>query len=297
MSEQPQYWVDFYENSWEIRRRIFAKLLAEGNDDPLSIIKKFECHDLHFRIGKRSDGTVFEEAIDYGELNYAVPVSFPMTGIPVGLIKAFQDGVHLGPFYESINQLLVDHISFDTYDAIIELGAGYGKRLIEIWYGGGPRNIPYYAGEFTESGLQSIQFFADLRPEMRLTPFHFDHKKPDLSAVAGRKVFIFTCHSIEQVTLLPDDYFEKLAGSFESVTCVHLEPFGFQMEPNVDDVTKQQQADFVAKQWNGNFVAQYESAARAGKIKHVFIGKNIVPGKQGLNPTSVAIWTNKTGGW
>jgi hypothetical protein len=102
------------------------------------------------------------------------------------------------------------------------------------------------------------------------------------------RVFVFTCHSIEQVETLPQSFFDAVAKAGRTVTCVHLEPFGFQISKG-SPISQNQEAIFRVRHWNLNLASASQEAERRGVIKRTFLAHNqfsIQPG----NPTSLLIW-------
>jgi hypothetical protein len=129
-------------------------------------------------------------------------------------------------------------------DCIVELGCGYGRNLVELFFNGGPK-IPYFGGELTETGRAIGDALASLSKEQTLSFHPFDHVSPDLSWMPRcNRALIYTVHSIEQVYKIDTTFFECIAGSAEHVTGLHLEPFGFQVNPDLDDVTTIQSEQF-----------------------------------------------------
>ena len=64
---------------------------------------------------------------------------------------------------------------------------------------------------------------------MRAEFFHFNHLKPkfDKNLDFGKRVLVFTYHTIEQVKEIPDNWFKVVASIAPFVRCIHAEPFGF----------------------------------------------------------------------
>lgn len=281
MAKQNSFFVNFYEKAWMKRRAIMEECISSGDHDPLSVIYKFRRKSSRF--GTTGDG---EDV----EIKYPENVSLLPTGKPIVRQQIFLDKYHPGPWYADPLDFLCEYIEQGKYDAIIELGAGYGGNLVEIFYRGGPRGIPYLGGELTGSGRQAIQMLADLKPEMNLRPFFFDHKNPVFpEEFAFKKVFIFTCHSIEQVTEIPDDYFKVISQRFEQICGVHLEPFGFQIEQFGGEANDFHMNFFIERQWNMNFIRVFWGAADRHEIEEIFMAKNIMGGPP-ETPTSLAVW-------
>lgn len=198
------------------------------------------------------------------------------------------------PFHVDYNyaDFLID--IFDAgggYDCIVELGCGYGRNLFEIYYRGGARDVPYFGGEFTASGEKIAAKLAEATAEMNATFFHFNHLKPDLSILRERgfeRVFVFTCHTIEQVAQIPDEWFKEVASIGKHVRCIHLEPYGFQSKSL--GRASDEHHKFMSKQgWNQNFLDVLLRAKDNGEIMLDDTVLEIGCGDP-LNPGSIACW-------
>ena len=88
--------------------------------------------------------------------------------------------------------MLIDIIDeTGPYDSIVELGCGYGRNLIEIFYKGGPTDVRYFGGEFTQSGVEIASKLAAATPKINAKFFHFNHLEPSLEGLdLGKKAFV-----------------------------------------------------------------------------------------------------------
>lgn len=176
------------------------------------------------------------------------------------------------------------------FDAVVELGAGYGRNLFGIYYRGGPVTR-YIGAEYTASGRELMGKFHALDPAMSLEIVPFDHKAPDLSFLKGaKKVLLYTCHSIEQVERLPDDYFDVLAASAPAVTGLHFEPVGFQIERK-SKISRQHAAFIKSQHYNMNLVDVLRAAEKRGTLAVRKMTPNVL-NPQEENPLSVIAWDN-----
>ncbi|MSO85359.1 MAG: hypothetical protein EXR04_05330 [Rhodospirillales bacterium] len=182
-------------------------------------------------------------------------------------------------------------VSGAGFDAIVELGTGYGQNLFEIYCRGGPKTR-YIGAEYTASGRELMGKFHALDPAMPLEIVAFDHKAPDLSFLAGaEKVLLFTCHSLEQVERLPERFFDVLAAAAPEVTAIHLKPFGFQIEKKSSASRKQ--AAFIKKKfYNMNLAKVLRAAEKRGKLAVRMMVLNAINPDES-NPTSIAVWDNR----
>ncbi|MBT3358869.1 MAG: hypothetical protein HN403_04490 [Rhodospirillales bacterium] len=184
--------------------------------------------------------------------------------------------------------IIADLIDADT-DAIIELGCGYGINLFRLMRLLKDQKFRWFGAEYTESGRSLCAKLADLDGSEPMDVPFIDHAAPDLGFMADvEKPLVFTCHSIEQVSIIPNNYFSILARAAPGVRGVHLEPFGFQADPSAPNSPTHR--NFMHDQgWNLNFFSCLKLAEEKGdiRIEHVEIEKyDTTPN----NPTSLAVW-------
>ena len=270
-----------YEQLWAYREKTLEEFISKY-DDPFAGVcafKRFEADKL-----LESDGKYLTLGVE--EKN-----SFPH-GRPVLKHMPILDKYVFVPYFKDYAEFLLDFVDHNPVDAIVELGSGMATNLIEMFYRGGPRNIPYYAGEYTESGTRIAKSLSKHCPKMDLHSFRFDYNAPNLDIVKEKgTVLFFTIHSIEQVQDVSQVLFETIANHAENVICIHLEPFGWQLE-GFDGPPSREQAELCIKNgWNRNLFAALRSAQEAGTIEQTFIAKNVMGGGLG-NPTSISIWHN-----
>lgn len=192
--------------------------------------------------------------------------------------------------------VILSHIDEDT-DVVAELGAGYGGNLIRLAKAfedktGASlveRNIKLLMAEFTTTGRNLCSEFLKRKnaPEMEL--HHIDHKAPDLSFLGQAKnPLIVTVHSIEQVAEIPSDYFKVLSQAGTNVRGLHMEPVGFQFEP--ESPKWAEHAKFMKKQnWNQNFAEVIKQAEKDGYITIDKVDTTFAD-SQRENPTTLVTW-------
>lgn len=289
---QSDYWRSFYENAWA-RRLSFVNDLIEvdGEYSPIRCVNLIAAKERKFHL------------CDIKELGRAeyIPRDFgahPLlpTGLPVRQCVSVNGEQILMPTYTNSNlsQVIVDFVSErGPFDAIIELGCGWGAQLIEAYYGGLPVDSRLFGGELTQSGCALAQRVASLDPRINARFFPFDHLKADLSIIRAEgfeRVFVFTSHSLEQVREVPLSFFAEIAGCAPSVTVLHLEPFGFQID-STSPASAAQRAMFEAVGWNLNLVAVSEQAEKASLIRREWISVNNFLSTDTLNQTSIMVWS------
>lgn len=310
---QSEKWEAFYESAWEIRRQFFEQKIGEGETSALRLIRMLEQMERFYKVMISPEGTPFfvkrtdrhehdgarnVEVGEDGRCHIQAYKTLP-TGVPVAERAAFSMDYYVHSSYESTNKIafIVDYLREKNFDAIIELGSGYGQNLIRLHYEGGPQ-IPYWAGEYTESGQACCELLAGLETNVSLNSFAFDFNSPDFSKIkkaqAYKKVLVFSCHAIEQVHILSDLTLPAIASIAPDVTCIHFEPFGFQLNQEKNAVDQTHKTNFVQQKWNINLLQRLLEAQLHQQIDLEFVGKNVMGSFDvGTNPTSLAIWKNK----
>lgn len=283
---QEQVWRDFYEAAWRVRADFVAAEIRSGETNAYRIIKKLQAHERKFHI--KSGDTVRYEPYPFPEDVKSLPGKVPafretsFRGKPLVVSYHARDNLH---------DFIIDYMG-DTgpYDCIVELGCGYGRNFFEIFYGGGPQDVPYFGGEFTDSGVALARRLAALEPGLDATFFHFDHTAPDLSPIpACGRALVFTVHSIEQVKTIEPELFRAITGIAKHVTGIHLEPFGFQVA-DLGPISKAHAAFMVRRGWNLNFAeALLKARDRFGLVVKFMATELFLPA-DAENPTSLAIW-------
>ena len=170
---------------------------------------------------------------------------------------------------------------------VAELGAGWGQNLLDLWLVGGPR-VPYFSLEPTPEGRACAEYLASLDPDLDLTAKEIDLEHPvyDLPA-GGEHVLAYTIHSVEQITELPR---EAITGLFElgrSVTGVHFEPIGWQVEDRPElGATKKHSAK---KDYNRNLWPLLRGLEAEGELRI----ETVVPDLIGIKPhnaSTLVVW-------
>ena len=120
------------------------------------------------------------------------------------------------------------------YDAIVELGSGWGRNLFHYLSTYDLSNVDIYSGEYTESGMEAQKYLKDkFFCKANMSIFHFDYNDSDLFFQRlnkkYNKILYLTFWSIEQITYLNDKLFYNMLCSAENVSCIHVEPVGWQI--------------------------------------------------------------------
>lgn len=289
MAFQLPHWQDFYEKAWAFRAKFLESQLQSGAN-ALQAIKELEKKERGYTLGVNdTTGEVLYMKKEIGDDEPHIKD----TNIALYSKRGFNGNIIILPKHTSYNFriLLIDLIdATGPYDAIIELGCGYGRNLFEIFYGGGPRDAKYIGGEFTKSGVEIAQKLAKKAPKMKTEFFHFNHLEPKLPFKKPfKRAFVFTCHSIEQVMQINENWFDEVVKAGEFVRGAHLEPFGFQLK-NSGPLSDMHKDFMIQNSWNINFAEVLRQALERKIIKdeQIFLEMGVTPD---VNVGSLAFWS------
>ena len=289
MAFQLPHWQDFYEKAWAFRAKFLERQLESGAN-ALQAIKELEKKERGYTLGVND--TTGEVLYMKKEISDDEP-HIKDTNIALYSKRGFNGNIIILPKHTSYNFriLLIDLIdATGPYDAIIELGCGYGGNLFEIFYGGGPREAKYIGGEFTKSGIEIAQKLAKKAPKMKTEFFHFNHLEPKLPFKKPfKRAFVFTCHSIEQVMQINENWFDEVVKAGEFVRGAHLEPFGFQLK-NSGPLSDMHKDFMIQNSWNINFAEVLRQAVERKIVKdeQIFLEMGVTPD---INVGSLAFWS------
>ena len=289
MAFQLPHWQDFYEKAWAFRAKFLESQLESGAN-ALQAIKELEKKERGYTLGVNN--TTGEVLYMKKEISDDEP-HIKDTNIALYSKMGFNGNIIILPKHTSYNFriLLIDLIdATGPYDAIIELGCGYGRNLFEIFYGGGPREAKYIGGEFTKSGVEIAQKLAKKAPKMKTEFFHFNHLEPKLPFKKPfKRAFVFTCHSIEQVMQISENWFDEVVKAGEFVRGAHIEPFGFQLK-NSGPLSDMHKDSMIQNSWNINFAEVLRQALERKIIKdeQIFLEMGVTPD---VNVGSLAFWS------
>ena len=289
MAFQLPHWQDFYEKAWAFRAKFLESQLESGAN-ALQAIKELEKKERGYTLGVND--TTGEVLYMKKEISDDEP-HIKDTNIALYSKRGFNGNIIILPKHISYDfiTLLIDLIdATGPYDAIIELGCGYGRNLFEIFYGGGPREAKYIGGEFTKSGVEIAQKLAKKAPKMKTEFFHFNHLEPKLPFKKPfKRAFVFTCHSIEQVMQINENWFDEVVKAGEFVRGAHLEPFGFQLK-NSGPLSDMHKDFMIQNSWNINFAEVLRQAVERKIIKdeQIFLEMGVTPD---VNVGSLAFWS------
>ncbi|MCI6564499.1 hypothetical protein [Campylobacter sp.] len=289
MAFQLPHWQDFYEKAWAFRAKFLESELQSGAN-ALQAIKELEKKERGYTLGVNdTTGEVLYMKKEIGDDEPHIKD----TNIALYSKRGFNGNIIILPKHISYDfiTLLIDLIdATGPYDAIIELGCGYGRNLFEIFYGGGPKDAKYIGGEFTKSGVEIAQKLGKKASKMKTEFFHFNHLEPKLPFKKPfKRAFVFTCHSIEQVMQINENWFDEVVKAGEFVRGVHLEPFGFQLK-NSGPLSDMHKDFIIQNSWNINFAEVLRQAVERKIIKdeQIFLEMGVTPD---INVGSLAFWS------
>ena len=289
MAFQLPHWQDFYEKAWAFRAKFLESQLQSGAN-ALQAIKELEKKERGYTLGVNdTTGEVLYMKKEISDDESHIKD----TNIALYSKRGFNGNIIILPKHTSYDfrTLLIDLIdATGPYDAIIELGCGYGRNLFEIFYGGGPREAKYIGGEFTKSGVETAQKLAKKAPKMKTEFFHFNNLEPKLPFKKPfKRAFVFTCHSIEQVMQINENWFDEVVKAGEFVRGAHLEPFGFQLK-NSGPLSDMHKDFMIQNSWNINFAEVLRQALERKIIKdeQIFLEMGVTPD---VNVGSLAFWS------
>jgi len=203
----------------------------------------------------------------------------------------------------------------DSTDAVIELGCGYGRHLFalrDLAEHQFPK-LQYIGCELSETGLAGGKRIATLEPGRASVSFQsFNYLRPSFEFLRPFKnVIFFTCHSIEQVRMIDDELFHAMVGAVPVVRCVHCEPVGWQLNPDVmgeiesGAIHERRGMNIplggavdefhtarapLGSDWNINLVERLKSLGQQGIITVDLIERNCA-GNDIYNPSTIIRWT------
>jgi hypothetical protein len=190
-------------------------------------------------------------------------------------------------FYALVRNVLAQRCEAIRPDLIVELGAGWGRNLFDLWLSGGPRDARYAALEFTASGRDATGLLGEFEAGLRLEVHPFDYYAPDLAAVtSGRRVLVFTVFSIDQIPTMSAAMIEATLHLGAEVWGVHFEPFGWQCRDELgrSDLVGSSPTYAARHDYNRNFWPVMRELEQRGVIAI----ERVDPELYGANPDNAA---------
>ena len=202
---------------------------------------------------------------------------------------------------------LTDIITNNNFNIIIETGSGWGNYIFNIYMYilKNKNNNIFYSLEYSDIGLECNNLLTQ-KINNDINVHFFDYYVPDLKFVLNKKndnIFMYSIHSIEQVTILNIQYFYYLLNKFEKLTYLHIEPVGWQSSftdvsstfknltstyMNVENIIERNKKEYKRcnkAKYNNNLLSILSILEKENKIK---INKYITYGPS--NKSAVIIW-------
>ncbi|OAN50832.1 hypothetical protein A6A04_17175 [Paramagnetospirillum marisnigri] len=255
-------WERYYDLAWRARAEAFEQLDA-GSPSLARLLALFDDHERRFSLAASLDNS--------DEPAYEPVKGFdpdPLAGLDrldTKLIRGIPTPV--SPYLRfDVSRLLADLAR--GRDCIVELGSGYGRQLFEIWLQGGPSDARYLGAEPSAAGRDLQRRLAEREPGLTLSGHAFTFTDPDLSFVGEAKdSLVFTCWAAYAVPSVHPDFFKRLAALPGAVTCVFIEPIGYQVPGSKAHV---EASDGAARHgFNSNFYGLFQQAMADGLMEPV----------------------------
>jgi|SRR5580704_7836961 hypothetical protein len=190
-------------------------------------------------------------------------------------------------FYALVRAVLLARCETIRPDLIVELGAGWGRNLFDLWLGGSPRAARYASMEFTGSGREATALLADFERDLPIEIHPFDYYAADAMPLeAGRRVLVFTVFSVDQIPYFPVQAIERVLELGAEVWGVHFEPFGWQCRDELGraDLVGSS-SDYAARHdYNRDFWPVMRQLEQGGSIAI----ERVEPELYGANPANAA---------
>jgi hypothetical protein len=182
-------------------------------------------------------------------------------------------------------EVLEPHI--DGATCLVELGAGFGSKLLGLSLRKPFSNIPMAAGEYTESGCALISLLAE-KMNKPVNVGRCDFRKLTVSGFEiPEGALVFTSYAAHYVPKLPMDLVGFLRG-FRPKAVVHFEPcYEYFDEQSVHGLMCRRYMEL--NDYTRNLAAAVEAGRRSGGIS-VEVRKNIL-GSNPFLPLSIIKWS------
>lgn len=169
---------------------------------------------------------------------------------------------------------------------LVELGAGYGSKILNISQFNEFSHLPLYATEYTSNGCDSIKILAKrLKKNIKVGKCDFKELTIDNIEVPEGGI-IFTSYAAHYVQTLSDKFIDYLKVLKPRVV-IHFEPI-YEYHNN-DDYGQMCKKYIEINDYNTNMASVFSEKMKAKEIN--FIEKKNVIGSNPFLPLSVMIWS------
>ncbi|WP_269583956.1 hypothetical protein [Roseibium sp. Sym1] len=222
-----------YKKTWEAELRNIRRLIAKEDMNSQALLK------LKTLKKKSNFGLLNDPAI--GDV---LRRDFIDRGLSHRQIKT---DFRIGAFDESYFSYSIVDVALaakrlvedNKIDTIVELGSGAGDNLFKCFNAIEPdfrSSIEFFGAEFTPEGREAANLLHSVQPDMRFKSVPFNYYEPDFSFIPDleeKRVLFITNHSIEQIPVLPTELFTRMLDGPSKCYCVHNEPVGWQLIPEL----------------------------------------------------------------
>ena len=169
---------NYYELAWAVREAIFKKIIGEGRTDLHAVLDAFCDFECRHAISLRTQsGRINELGLDVTLLTGEARIE------PIADTREIQ--TRAGELPDILRRIdMLAGFARQGFDAIVELGCGYGLNLFRLNRALGGRPMRYIGAEYTQSGRRLCARLAQLPGGMAVETAFIDHKKPDLACTA-----------------------------------------------------------------------------------------------------------------
>ncbi|MEW5726367.1 MAG: hypothetical protein AB1918_00935 [Pseudomonadota bacterium] len=292
---------NLFAHLWEERAALVAGFIAQGERSLARVLGRLSDFERRHRLVlQREDGRLTGAASWIPQppdpANRAFYPDGPATpeGTPLYAWAGLAGTLTIRPFHASYDHLIVplarDLMRQRQFDAVVELGSGFGDKLFRLYLAGAPRTIPYFGAELWDSGRRLADRLAKLEPDMDFRGVTLDLLDPDLSILAPFKnVLLLSNGAFYCVPSLPRTTFQTLAGCAENVTGVHFEPVGHQVAKDKPYLAGYYATTITQRDFNQNMIPLLLAAERQRVLKVEFLAPDLSMISSG-HPVSVAVW-------
>jgi hypothetical protein len=242
-----------YESNWGATQNLIDNMVTSGERDLTRILSRL------------SDSPADNNATQLGEIGYRVAGRTARASVNDGNLESRL-------FISQKNWLIQRSLPLGVTD-IVELGSGIADNLFALWLTGVSSDIRFHALEYTAAGRACAERLATLVPRMKFRSVYFDYYESTMEDLRdATKLFVFSCYSIEQITYMPDRFFERLLALPNLHSVLHIEPVGWQYPLPADadstaiEVDRRMRKSAFRKGYNQTLVPQLHALARADRI-------------------------------
>ena len=188
---------------------------------------------------------------------------------------------HLGLYEATLRPYL------DNASALVELGAGYGSKLLGLCGREGFADLPLYAGEYTSTGRELIELVS--RSSLReIKVGHCDFRNMRIEGLhVPENAVIFTSYATHYVPMLAAGFIDFLA-ALKPRAVIHFEPCYEHFDgPTLHGLMCRRYVEL--NDYNRNLASLVEEHRAAGRIS-TRVQRNVL-GSNPFLPLSIIEWT------